>query len=275
MIFPYTKQNIGSPEIVGYSYISDKNVPEMKIYDPKAPNNYTIINPTFKKVLELIKIGDILAHSHMMLVMDFIKNKDDEIIDAICMQSATGIGRSRIETKIGKEQFKSSDGITYSPYLLYIYYNEKLNPSFDEGIKEGTIGLIKLSEYSIWADIADINKRSPEYTIFRFINKDSNGNAILNYKTFYPKLPNTFLNNDIIKLSDKNNDRRIYKHLYIEKLSNFNNKIVDLGNIIDYKIIIKNLSPYDYTQDLIVTEYLSKFVIFELDYKNKDIISFN
>ena len=63
--------------------------------------------------------------------------------------------------------------------------------------------------------------------------------------------------------------------MYIEKLSNFNNKIVELGNIIDYKIIIKNLCPNDYTQEIIVTEYLSEFVNFELDYKSKDRISFN
>ena len=98
----YAKQNIGSPEIVGYSYVNDNNIPEMKIYEPNLQNNYTIINPTFKKVLNLIKVGDILADAHPLIVMDLIKNKDGEIVDAICIQSAQGIGRSRVETKMGQ-----------------------------------------------------------------------------------------------------------------------------------------------------------------------------
>ena len=197
-VFLYTKQNIGSPEIVGYSYINDKNIPEMKIYDPKAQNNYTIINPTFEKIVGLIKVGDILAGSHAMLVFDLIKNEDGKIIDAIMMHSAQGIGRSRIETKIGRE-IVEYNGTKWQPYLTFIFYNEKLNTEFNEGIKEGSVGLIKLSDHPAWVNIGDINQRSPEYTIFRFINKDSNGNAILNYKNFYPHLPNAFLNNDIIK----------------------------------------------------------------------------
>ena len=98
-VFLYSKDNIGNPEIISYSNISDKNIPEIIIYGLNAPNNYKKINATFKNVLELIKVGNILNHYHMILVPDIIKNKDGEKIDAICMHSSTGIGKSRIEQK--------------------------------------------------------------------------------------------------------------------------------------------------------------------------------
>ena len=81
----YIERNLGSPEIVAYSYINDKNIPEMKIYDPSAPKNYSIISPTFKKVLELIKVGDFMTHLHPLIVLEIIKNEKGETIDAICM----------------------------------------------------------------------------------------------------------------------------------------------------------------------------------------------
>ena len=130
---------------------------------------------------------------------------------------------------------------------------------FEEGLTEGSVKLTKLSN-SQWAFINDVNKRKLEYSILRFINQDSNGNAIINYKTESGEN----LYNNIINLSDKNIDRGKYKHLYIQKLVNFrHNNIVEIGDILIYKIIIKNLSKNDYTEDLIVKELLSKYVTFD------------
>lgn len=72
----------------------------------------------------------------------------------------------------------------------------------------------------------------------------------------------------------KNIDRINFKHLYIEKLVNAkNNNIVEIGDILTYKIIIKNLSKKDYTNNLIVKEYLSEYVTFESNkIENEDII---
>ena len=79
----YINRNIGSPEIVAYSYINDKKIPEMIIYDPKAPNNYTIISPTFKKVLELLKVGDIYANFHPLIILDLMVN---QLMLYVCIQ---------------------------------------------------------------------------------------------------------------------------------------------------------------------------------------------
>ena len=48
-----------------------------------------------------------------------------------------------------------------------------------------------------------------------------------------------------------------------------------LGDILDYKIIIKNISKKDYKNDLIVMENLSQFITYEILYENKEIKSFN
>ena len=50
---------------------------------------------------------------------------------------------------------------------------------------------------------------------------------------------------------------------------------MELGDILNYKIIIENRSKKDYQEDLIVTEFLSEYVAYESHYENKEIISFN
>ena len=81
----------------------------------------------------------------------------------------------------------------------------------------------------------------------------------------------------MINLSKKNIDRtNKYSHLYIEKIVNkFNEGIVEIDVILDYKIIIKNKSNKDYKYDLIVTEKLSQYVAYESHYESKKIVSFN
>ena len=98
-------------------------------------------------------------------------------------------------------------------------------------------------------------------------------NAILNFNTSQ-KMP--YLNNEKIELKERSLDRLKFKLLYIEKLvDKNNNNIVELGDVLNYKIIIKNRSKKDYEEDLIVTEFLSEYVEYESHYENKEIISFN
>ena len=104
------------------------------------------------------------------------------------------------------------------------------------------------------------------------INQDADGNAIIKYKTSSGEN----VNDKIIDLSNKNIDRIKFKHLYIEKLVNAkHNNIVEIGDILIYKIIIKNLSKKDYTNYLIVNEYLSKYVTFESNNIQNEDINFN
>ena len=116
---------------------------------------------------------------------------------------------------------------------------------------------------------------TPQYLIFRILNEDNMGNSILNYKNIYSYYKNNFTDNDKIELSNKNNDRIKFSHLYIEKtVDKNNNNIVEKGSDLIYKIIIKNMGKKDYNEDLIVNEKLSKFVTFKSHKENKNIIYF-
>ena len=85
-----------------------------------------------------------------------------------------------------------------------------------------------------------------------------------------------YLNNEKIELKERSLDRLKFKRLYSEQLIDKNkNNIVELGDVLNYKIIIKNRSKKDYEEDLIVTEFLSEYVEYESHYENKEIISFN
>ena len=43
ILVQYGKDHIGSPEVIAYSYIRDKNISELRIYSPKDTNKYKII----------------------------------------------------------------------------------------------------------------------------------------------------------------------------------------------------------------------------------------
>ena len=104
----------------------------------------------------------------------------------------------------------------------------------------------------------------------------SKKNAVLKFKTTYPTYPNKFLYNDTLYLSEKKIDRYKYPHSFIEKTVNkINNNIVIKGDILNYKLIIKNYSKKDYIYELIVKEYISELVEFESHHENKNDISFD
>ena len=106
----------------------------------------------------------------------------------------------------------------------------------------------------------------------RFIHKDSEGNAILKYTAADLKQPNQVLNNQKIVLSKINLDRIKFSHIYIKKTVNaHNNNIVQFGDTLNYKIIIKNMGSKMYDNNLIVTEMLSEYVTF-LDHNESDIV---
>ena len=193
--------------------------------------------------------GDVVAYSgHTQTIYDVEKDKNGKVIDAIIMESYQGKGLAHFKTKMG--------------HLLQHFYSvDSFNSNYEDGLNEGSIGLNRFSKSKCWVNIKNINTREKGYVVLRFINSDSKGNAILNYNVSQ-KMP--FSYNEIIELKGRSKDRIKFKRLYIEKLVNKNNNnIVELGDILDYKIIIHNRSKKDYVEDLIVTEFLSEFVTYE------------
>ena len=202
----------------------------------------------------------------------------ENIIDAILLES-TSYNNNYINSKISGKVTLSS-GRTFGSYLDYLFLDSTNNSDFKEGLEQGTVIMRKLSIYSYWANINNTKLSQNEYSILRFIQKDSKGNAILKYKAknrSNKRLPNVLYNDDMIYLSKKNIDRiNKFSHLYIEKIENkFNEGIVEINDNLVYKIIIKNKSDKDYKYDLIITEKLSQYVTYKSHSETKTIISFN
>ena len=269
--FQYVTDNWGSPEIFAYFHSNEEtNEFVMEYYSPTGTDKYkTIKNPTFKEdIVPKLQIGDIMVtEDHGALIYDLVKDNNGKVIDAIIIQSTMGIGRSYVNSKL----YAISSG-KFTTVINKLFLNSKLNTDIEEGLNEGSIGIKYLSKYYEWAHIDDPSKRWGKYLIFRILNEDKLGNSILNYKNIYSYYPNNFTDNDIIELSNKNKDRSKFKRLFIEKTAD--KKIVEKGNNLTYKIIIKNRGKEDYNEDLIVREKLSEFVTYNSHNVNKDIINF-
>ena len=277
-LLAYSKENVGSPEVALYAHINENKQVEMKIYSPNEPNKLkTFINPSLKDIIPLVQVGDVLTYTgHTFLIYDVEKDSTGKVTDAIIMESGHGRGKAYVNSKIAKK-VKLSNGGDFAGPNHFLYLNAQLNPNFKEGRVQGSVGLSRLSTYKNWVNIKDPKLRRSEYSILRFIQKDSNDNAILKYKTIYPDQPNVFLNDQHIVLPKKNIDRyKKFNHLYIEKtVSANNNNIVELKDILKYKIVIKNCGSKMYSYNLVVYENLPKYVTFLDHEENNAILSFN
>jgi len=276
-LIDYSNKNLGSPEVFIYAKENENYDLEMKIYDPSQFDNYKIIpNPTLNDILGFLQIGDILLNSGVAIVIyDLIKDDEGRTIDAKILESGTGNGRGYINTKIDRNYIPLSETTTFSSPGFSLFLNNKLNSNIDEGLIEGSIGLKKISNIYGWAHIDNTQLRGRQFFVFRFLNEDSSGNAVLNFKGYYEYIKSNYSDNNIIELSDKNKDRIKFKHLYIEKtVDKNNNNIVELEESLTYKIIIRNNGEYDYNEELIVIENLSKLVTYKTKKENKKIKNF-
>ena len=271
----YSKYNVGRPEVIAYSFINTNKALEMKIYSPKKNNNIeTLINPSLKDIIPLIEIGDVLTYTgHTFLIYDVERDSNGKVIDGIIMESGHGIGKAYVNSKIA-QAIKLSNGNKFAGPNHFLYLNSKLKTDFKEGREQGSVGLNRLSTYKQWKNLNNTKERRDEYSILRFIHKDSQGNAVLKYKT--TNSDNQILDNEVIVLPMKNLDKVTkYNHIYIEKTVNaINDNIVEIGDILNYTIIIKNNAEKPYKKDLVVTENLSPFVTFLEHNENNKIQSF-
>ena len=278
-LLSYSKRNLGSQEVIAYSHINEMKEVEMKIYSPNEVNSFkTLINPSIKDIISLVQVGDILCYTgHTFLIYDIEKDNNGKVIDAIIMESGHGKGRAYVNSKIALEKVKLSNGKEFADPDNILYLNSKLNQNFKEGRVQGSIGLNRLSTYQSWVNINNSSLAKDEYCILRFIQKDSDGNAILKYKANNKNVPNQIAYNQPIALPKKNIDRyKKFNHLYIEKTVNANNNnIVELKEILNYKITIKNFGNKMYNYNLIVYENLPKYVTFLDHQENNAILSFN
>ena len=275
-LLEYSYNYLGKPEVIAYSKTNTNNDIEMYFYSPNVEGNLTKINnPSLHEhIIPRLQIGDILTYTgHAFLIYDIERDKEGIIKDAIIMESTSG-NNAYVISKLSEGVVLPS-GSNFGSALDYLYLDYKNNTQFKEGREQGTVNLRKLSAQYTWKNINNTKSRANEYSILRFVQKDSKGNAILKYTLQHKNLPNDFLNDDVIILPKRNTDRIKFSHLYIEKIVNkFNGCIVEVGEILNYKIIIKNEGDKDYIDDLLITENLSEYVTFESHYETKEIKSF-
>ena len=269
-LLKYANDYNGKPEVAGNTYKISDDIMEMRFYI--SPDETKVIeNPSLNDIFPFLQVGDILVNpSYAFLVYDFEKDKNGNITDVIIIQSVSGYhNNSYINTKLPRAS-ASKNNNDY-PSTLYLF-NGKLNSDFEEG----TIKMGKLSEQFAWANIKTKYKSS-QYAILRYVQGDSEKNAVLKYENIYDyDIYGNYSYNSKINLSANTLDRsKKFNHLYISKtVDEMNNAVVELGDILNYRIVIRNSGDKDYNEDIIVTEIISQYVEYQDHSENRQIISF-
>ena len=125
------------------------------------------------KLIPLIQIGDVFTDStHAFLIYDIIKDSKGNINDIIFMESGYGRGRSWVNSKIS-ETITLPNGKSFGSKTHFLFLNSYIPKDFEEGLEQGTVQLGKLSTYSTWVAMSDPKSRQKEYSILRFIQKNS------------------------------------------------------------------------------------------------------
>ena len=270
LLLEYANVYNDKPEVAGVTYKVSDDIMQWRFYI-NADNTEVIENPSLKQIFPFLREGDILVNpSYAYLVYDFEKDENGNITDVIIIQSITGYHNySNINTKLPKAS-ASKNGNYYPSYNLL--FNGKLNSDFEEG----TIKMGKLSEQSAWANI-NTQYKSSQYAILRYVQGDSENNAVLKYRNIYDYYTGNYTYDDKINLSNNSLDRsKKFNHLYIAKtVDEMNDAVVEVGDTLNYKIIIRNSGDKDYKDNIIVSEIISQYVDFQEHHENRQTKSFS
>ena len=160
----YPKERLGNPEVIAYSYINNQNKPMLLLYSEKEKNNKNMTEFSIKDIIGSVKVGNILSHTwHQFLIYELKKYYEENVIDALSLESNFGKGKAYIKTKIASQTLTLNDGTIMPRFLSFLYHNSKLNSNFEESRVEGTIGFYRLSTNGIWINMNNINTRNAEY----------------------------------------------------------------------------------------------------------------
>jgi len=268
LLLKYANDYYGKPEVIGNTYKNSDN--EMGMYIFITSDYIEVIkNPSLKDILPYLKEGDILVNpSFGFLVYDLVNDGNGNITDAIIIQSNYGhLNNSYINAKLPRATASKNNNDYPSTHY---YFNSILNTDFEEG----TIKFGKLSEQSAWANM-NTKYKSSQYAILRFVQEDSDKNAVLKYEDIFNYKGN-YSYNDKINLTDNSLDRsKKFNHLYIAKtVDEMNYAVVEVGDTLNYRIIIRNSGDKDYKDDIIVSEIISQYVKYQEHTENRPIIDF-
>ena len=254
----HARKYIGSPEVVAYGKAETKN--GEKVLTMTFSDGTTKENPTLIDIVPKLRAGDVLTHSgHAIMIYD-LKYENGEVVDAFTIETYQGNN--------WPDSYRANTKITVKNHKLY--HNYELNPITN--VVEGGLHFSTLSNVVGWKDLVPDNYTisQKEYGILRIVNADSNGKAIITFK-------GNSSDGKLVTLSPKSSDRIKYKKLYIEKtVDAHNDDVVSVNDRLTYKIIIKNNSDENYSDDLIVTENISEYVTYTNEYNvNKENVQYN
>ena len=281
-IVDYAKENYYSPEVIeywehdenGYKDINGNNINNL-ISEYYYIDNNKKAYKFFEKYN--IQVGDLLciyeeSEGHVVLVYDLIKNENGETVDALIRESTAAPETTTTKLKINYAKLFNSKNNIYEGSFQERYlgggYLSAANYTGEPKTADG-----RPYRYSFLANTH--GSSVTQFAILRFLQEDENGNIFLNYKG--ENYGDRNYTNEVIYRADgsinsipeKTRDRLKYSKLYIEKtVDAFNNSVVspskNLRNTkLKYTIKIKNNSNKDYTDNITITEDISKYVTFE------------
>jgi len=235
------------------------------------------LNPTQECIIKQLEIGDILHQAgHVMLVYDLIYDDTGNVIDAYLIHSF----QQGVYYPIAKRATSSSNviydktgnkvklSIGHGPWSM-LFYNIYQRSG---GRLEGTIALetfknrAKNGKNLLFDPSNKKNKYLDDYEIIRFVTTNDEWEDILNLYGLSSFKTKT-INDQVVEYSDSVKSRLKYSKLYIEKtVDKRDNNIVDPGDELKYKIVIKNESNWNYEDDLIVKENIDTSLVEYLNY---------
>ena len=240
---------------------------EMIFYE-KDGKITTKTNPTVYDILPYLRPGDVLTYTgHNVMIYDLKYDNEGNVVNAYTIESGHGNGEYHASSKIGGSNHKLYQNSRNSIKVV----SEVTNGNT---VVEGSLHMSLLTGIGIWKSLNPDNENGyevlkDEYSIVRFVD-EKDGKVVLNYY-------GNEHNGDYIELSDKTKDRLKFDRLYIEKtVDKHNDDTVNVGDILEYKIVVKNNSNNEYTNDLIVTEDISDYVDYNDEYTiNKSNVTYN
>ena len=129
----YVREHLGSPEIIAFSFINEKNITELRVYSSNGSYK-TKLNPTINDIIPLIQIGDVLTYTgHTKIIYDIEKDKNGTVTDGIIMQSTEGGSGNWVKTKICPQLLKLN-GATFKSFFSNLFYFERFNKKFKKDL---------------------------------------------------------------------------------------------------------------------------------------------
>ena len=282
---PYSTygQKIGTrKEVIWYGVLQTGGVDNGSLYWYDGSKNESgelnvIKDPSQSYVISQLKIGDILHQDgHAMLVYDLIYDDTGNVINAYLIHSF----QQGVYYPIAKRATSSSNviydktgnkvklSIGHGPWSM-LFYNIYQRSG---GRLEGTIALETFKNRAkngmnlLFDPSNKNNKYLDDYEIIRFVTTNDEWEDILNLYGLSSFKTKT-INDQVVEYSDSVKSRLKYSKLYIEKtVDKRDNNIVDPGDELKYKIVIKNESNWNYEDDLIVKENIDTNLVEYLNY---------